>query len=323
MGIEGDVSVDTRPRGASIGPARQRLVFRAVSDFLMRFAARVNQRHSRDLVRAMLWLAFNQASRGTPSLECLTRNPRPVSMRAVSRSMDIPYETTRRKLLELEAEGHCRRTPDGGMVLAADDLTSPERRAAAAADCQAVRDLIGGLRGIGFDPAPYGSVAWPGAGANSPEQVSDLELVAAMVMEDFILRACESGAAIHGSLLNGLVFLTLLTLNAAPITFDSEQAWRYAGADTPPPDELRRPVPLSQIAKAVCLPTETVRRRMVAFLAADWAEHRPDGYRLKMERMQAPEVLASGAAISQLFVQMTTSLVQIGFELPPGPGQSG
>ncbi len=311
--------MDIRPRGAVIGPARQRLVFRAVSDFLMRFAGRVNQRHSRDVVRAMLWLAFNQASRGTPSFASLTRPSRPVSIRAISRSMDIPYETTRRKLLELEAEGLCRRTADNSMVLATGYLTSPERRTHASEDCGLVRDLVGRLRAIDFDPVPYGAGSPPDS--RGPED--QLELVAVMIMEDFILRACEAGVGVHGSLLNSLVFLTVLTLNAAPITFDLENAWRYAGADTPPPEQMRRPVPLSSIAQAISLPSETVRRRLVDFQAKGWVEHRPDGYLLNLDRLQAPEVLASGAAISLLFVQMATALVQIGFELPGGPGQSG
>jgi DNA-binding Lrp family transcriptional regulator len=64
-----------------------------------------------------------------------------------------------------------------------------------------------------------------------------------------------------------LILTMVLEANIALVNQDPVLQRRYARADDPPPDELRRPVSVSAVAASLRLPYETVRRRVVKLAA--------------------------------------------------------
>jgi len=73
-----------------------------------------------------------------------------------------------------------------------------------------------------------------------------------------IFAASRGGGDIVGS----LILSVIVEANIAPINQDPELSRRYATLDSPPPDELRRPVSINAVAASLRLPYETVRRRV-------------------------------------------------------------
>ncbi|MDB5417842.1 MAG: hypothetical protein JWP50_1261 [Phenylobacterium sp.] len=65
-----------------------------------------------------------------------------------------------------------------------------------------------------------------------------------------------------GDIMGPLILSVIVEANVAPINQDPELSHRYATLDSPPPDELRRPVSINAVAASLRLPYETVRRRI-------------------------------------------------------------
>jgi hypothetical protein len=288
--------------------AVQRLIFRCVCDFLLDEAGAMAARHDGDFIRGVAWLALLQAGAGREAAE------RGVSIRALSRSLSLPFETTRRKLGDLEAAGFCRRLESGQYIPLAQN---PGTTAAEVArTCQAFHDVMERLRRTGVDPAQF--LAAPAI--PSPDQAA-ARAATRQLIEGFVLRTLEAGVAPHGSIIDAILFAALVTANADRITNDPVLARRYAGADTPPPDELRRPVRPREIAERLHMPYELIRRRLLVFLGKGWCVRRDSGYLASIARMQEPALLGTALAISQRFAQLTQAIAQAGLDLnvPAGP----
>jgi len=61
---------------------------------------------------------------------------------------------------------------------------------------------------------------------------------------------------------DGLLLTAISQANVTQITRSRELQMRYATLDTPPPDEIRRPVSINAVAASLHMPFETVRRRV-------------------------------------------------------------
>lgn len=286
----------------------QRVIFRCVSRFLIDESAKLIAAHDRDFVRAMIFLAVRQASRAG-------QEPRSISVRAIAQSLLLPYETTRRKILELEERGYVVRVSAQGVAASASAMDSPEVRAAGHATAQAVAATIGELKGLGLDLGP----ASPPAVAADP---SRLDLEVGQLTEDFILRVLEAGVEVHGSMLDGLVYTAMTIANADPITRDPELAWRYSGADTPPPDTVRRPVTIAELSQWLSIPRETMRRRVSRMLDLQRCESVRGGYLSSMTFMQSEGVLGAGVMINQRFLQLIQGLRNAGLDVESIPAKT-
>lgn len=285
-----------------------RLVFRCVSRFLIDEAAKLIAVHDRDFVRAMIFLAVRQASR-------TGQETRSVSVRAIAQSLSLPYETTRRKILELEERGFILRVSAQGVAAAPQVMDSPQVREAGHATALAVIATLAELRRLGVDlvasaPSP--------PNAAHPSDPSRLDLEAGQLTEDFILRVLEAGVAPHGSMLDGLVYTAMMLANADPINRDPELAWRYPSADTPPPDTARRPVTIAELSQWLSIPRETMRRRVTRMLELGRCESVRGGYLSSMVFMQSPSMLNAGVTINQRFGQLIQGLRQAGWDLEGG-----
>lgn len=280
--------------------------------FLLDEAGRLIRRHDGDFIRGAIYLAIAQATRpaGTtayPTERCVVRG---VSVRAIAQSLGLAYETTRRKAAELEALGLCHRVGDGLVANPAAFQGDAYRQ-----DCDLTRlgldRLFSELRAIGFDLGVLDGVSARMGGLRVPADPTE---AAAALVGDFLLRVLEGGAEPHGSMIDALVAVAMMISNAELLTLDPELAWKYAGAETPPPDELRRPVPLTQLAGRLGLVHETVRRRVKRFVALGWATRGRGGYLFSMARQQDPEIMRTGLVVSQRFLQLLQALRSLGID---------
>jgi hypothetical protein len=277
--------------------ALQRLIFRCAADYLLDEAGVLAGRHEGDFVRAIAWLAMLQVGEG---------DGRPISIRALSRSLSLPFETTRRKVRELEAAGYCRMVE--GHRPAATRPDADAARAEAVRCLQGYRRLTATLGRLGLGPEVFLGAPPP---APAVDQVA-AEQAAHRLIQGFLLRVLDAGSGPHGSMVNALIFVALMSANAALITNDPLLARRYAGADTPPPDSLRPPAKPRQIADRLNIPYEIVRRRLVEFVERGWVDKVPGGYRSRIDRIQHPDILAGGLAISQRFAQLVQQVAATG-----------
>ena len=66
---------------------------------------------------------------------------------------------------------------------------------------------------------------------------------------------------------DAVIIATLVQCNAGSVTGEAALRRRYAGFDTPPPEELRRAISVNALAASLGLPFETVRRRTKQLIA--------------------------------------------------------
>ncbi len=291
----------------------QRLIFRCAMDFLLDEAGRIIRRHDGDFIRGAVFLAIAQATRA-PAGTGADEPVRVISVRALAQSMSLAYETTRRKVAELEARGLCLRAGNG-LTASPAAFEGETYRQACEETWQGLKRLIGELRAIGFDFSLVGAVSAQAGRGQTPD---DLAQASAALVGDFTLRVLEGGAGPHGSILDAVLATAMMIANAELLTHDPELAWKYAGAETPPPDALRRPVSIAQMAARLGLSHETVRRRVKRFVELGWARRETGGYLFSMARQQDPAVIQTGLVVSQRFLQLLQALRQIGVDLEAG-----
>lgn len=75
---------------------------------------------------------------------------RPISVLALSASLGLPFETTRRHVNKLMAAGVCKRVR-GGVIIPAEALDNPRSVAAGEANLTYVLQFVRGLRRLGLD----------------------------------------------------------------------------------------------------------------------------------------------------------------------------
>ena len=292
--------------------AQQRLLVRCLFEYVLDEAGRLARARDGDLVRGVVHIAIVQATRAPDSAE--PDGPgaplRGVSVRAIGQSLGLPYETTRRKVVELEHADLCRRVSASGVV-AAPTVRDQAWLDACDASWRSLRVAIVGLTAVGFDYQMLDGVS----AQSSPPRGLPLAEAAASLSQAFLLRVLESAVAPHGSIIDAAIITAMLTANADSMARDPEMARKYAGASTPPPDSLRRPATITEIAARLGMTRETVRRRVNRYIKLGWAVRVTGGYLFSMERQQEPEVLQTGLASAHRFLQLLQSVRQMGVDL--------
>ena len=151
-----NVSVEAQTRG--------RLLGRLLIDNYLRQSDILLGLHQGDILKSFIFAAILSANVKhvtddvTVSLNYAALNQRlpfkerkPVSINAISTSLGIPYETTRRYVLKLMEEGSCVRVSSRGVVIpseAIDRLFKLDDYKQAATN---LRRLLSGLRKAGYD----------------------------------------------------------------------------------------------------------------------------------------------------------------------------
>lgn len=224
-------------------------------------------------LEAVLLMAINQAN-----IAPLTRDPaarsrygalenaapdaerRPVSVRAVAASMRLPYETARRNIRRLEAQGACV-SSEAGVVAPTAFMTSPAYLAAAQTGHERLHLLYRLLTARRLlEPLPA---------ANYHEQEPPIR-GAVRLMSDYLLRTAEAVGARTGDLTATLVLLPLLAA--------------AAGAE----GGAAAPLSAGALARRAQLPAETVRRHVLALVEAGVCVSGPGGVGLAEGTFASP-----------------------------------
>jgi hypothetical protein len=108
------------------GPAPLRAVARVSAEYLLRLIATANAQLD-DLGSAVVWLeVLRSTHEHLPDAAGVDRvQRRPVRVTAVARRLGMPFETVRRRVVDLAARGLCE-TTDRGVVLSPDTADSAE-----------------------------------------------------------------------------------------------------------------------------------------------------------------------------------------------------
>lgn|GEM_PF-5278777 len=244
---------------------------------------RASYGYGRDFARSSPWRLdqLDQAILLTIFLSCLTRSTikahsarradarRAISVSALSRSLDLPYETARRRCKALCANGLCRQDASGisisrrarrlasdrgFLAITYDNTQSLYRRLIEAGGLQApTGDFIGG--------APCAQAVAKGAA-------------------EYVLRLVEAIVAEFGDVLDGLIWLEVLGSSHEHLPY-------FVGLDV----SQSRPVRLATISKRVAAPAETVRRRVAALAARGLFQMQEGGVRLSADTAARPDIL--------------------------------
>jgi hypothetical protein len=229
-------------------------------------------RMDRDFLDALIVLAIIQANVGPlsrdPGLQLAyaaydTPPPdavrRPVSISAVAHSLRLPYETVRRRVLRLAGAGTCE-VSDQGVIVPASALNSPEHFAAMLVVWEQIRKLYCRLRDLGLldDIAKLEVDGQPGA---APPLRA-----AARIASDYMLRVVEMMSRELGGPVAGIIWFAVLRGNTERMP-DSLTGEAGVSAEDFVADDQRRPVRMSELARGLRAPHETIRRYAAELIA--------------------------------------------------------
>lgn len=96
----------------------------------------------------------------------------------------------------------------------------------------------------------------------------DLSRIVSRISSTYFMRTLRLIADFHdGEVITALIFQAIVTANTAHLD-QADEGQRYAGIDSPPPDDLRRPVSILALSQGLGLPFETTRRHVNRMLAS-------------------------------------------------------
>ncbi len=219
--------------------------------------------------------------------------PGAISISALAAALQRPFETVRKHVHTLAADGWCALTSRGLTVLDA-ALDRPATR-------RMIDDIHDRLVGVIVDLQDL-DYAMPEARAPAIDHPRLNKLAV-----EFYLKACETAIVEHGGWLPAYIFLAVMMANARPLTFDRTLAGRFAGLDTPPPESERTPVDMGHLALALHLPYSTVRRHVAAQIRMGRIVRRDGGLMVPVSQLQVQSSLLTSG---QLNVRLNQLLVQ-------------
>lgn len=228
---------------------------------------------------------------------------RPVSLNALASSLAQPYETVRRRVGGLAAQGIVELGP-GGAVVPSAVLTSPEYLQAGVQAYERVRRFYYELA----DLALLGEL--PPRNAGLAPGGFPLRAMARLT-SDYVLRVVEAIILPMGDLVDGLIFLEAFRSNVEHLPLEP---WGPEGLDAQAMvgDDLRRPVTASRLAERLGLPGETVRRHVRRLETLGALERRPGGFIAPAAALGRPElqqaIVGNVANLQRLFA----GLAQLG-----------
>lgn len=216
----------------------------------------------------------------------------PISVNALASSLQIPFETVRRRVKGLVAEGMCRMVR-GGVIVPSEVLRQP-------------RYYADGFRGFQRLQAFYYQLSDLGLLRDLPAPTADLGGVfpvraAARLVGAYMLRVVEDLAKV-GDLLEALILLEIFRHNVA--------AWPADLAHGGPvPDDRRAPMPVQALALRLGSPYETVRRRVARLLETGYCARAKGGLIVPSEALARPmlrgALVDNAANLHRLFAALS------------------
>ncbi|MDB5471373.1 MAG: hypothetical protein JWR84_2933 [Caulobacter sp.] len=255
---------------------KHRAVARAFGEMVLQWIQAIARPFDGEFEPAVLLVAIQQAN--CPA--GWDGPPRPISTTAVSQSLGVSRETTRRHVITLEAKGLIERVADG-LVAPSRLEEGPAALAARQELYEIVERFVGHLRAANIDFAQEDGPDLPPPGPE-PGPV-ELAVLVGRTYDRFILRWVESAIRdFDGDLRLMLVHTAVLLANERPVLQDARLNAFYGGF-TPPPEALRRPISINALAAMTAMPRETTRRFVAKLEARGYVDRKPTGILAHME----------------------------------------
>ena len=314
------------PGVSSPGGPPQRLVTRLVLEFLITLTTAASKAHDGDFKAMIVFMAIQHAN-----VEYLESDPkraadyldgypsddlrRPITAHALSQSVSLPPETCRRYVQRLTAQGYCRQIGGRGLIVPSEVMTREPFATSIDATYDGFIALLKGLNGVGFDVlAAAGGRAGGGSGLVRPPPAS-MKYALSSVMTGYVMRVILDGVGIHGKdFVRGLIFITVMAMNVEAITHDPGAAWRFADAQTPPPDSMREPVTVRAVSERTGVAYETVRQHLIRMVDLGRASRSGGGFVIPVSVAQDPINLQSGLRIYTWLMRAVVQLERLGFD---------
>jgi hypothetical protein len=236
------------------------------------------------------------------------RRSRAISINSLAASLSRPFETVRRHVNGLIAQDLVTRIA-GGVVTLSAGLQRPEMVELATMAHDAFVRLVEDLQSFDLPmPAPRASVSYtPAVGVGAAA--------------DIMLAVADNNRGLHQEWMNLVLYSTILCANTRGFTYDPILARRYADQSRVPPDSLRRPLRVSVLARALCLPYATVQRRVERLVADGRVVKTRGGLLVSEEWLNLPSSVAVSTASYQNIRRILAATTVAGFPIAD-PGQA-
>lgn len=263
-------------------------------------------RRDRDFYDALILLAVTQANVGAlmrdrdsqlafASLDAPPPDElrRPVSMQAIAHSLRLPYETVRRRLLRLARSGVCEIGSEG-VIVPAREVATPEHMAALVAIWRQIQQLYCRLRDLGLLDALVPPEMREGRSA----EIEPLR-AAIRLASDYMLRVVDNITSRFDGLIAGLIWFAVMSANREHL-------------DALDNDSEPRPATVTEIARRLAAPPETVRRYANGLIDAGLCQRQRRGLIVPPEVLNRPDALLLMQSNFTDLHRMFTGFAQLG-----------
>lgn len=223
-----------------------------------------------------------------------------ISISAVARSLERPFETVRRHVNALISDGICEPSPHGVVVRAATWDLPPF--------VALTRLLHDRFIGMIADMAASG-IALPSGRAGCTHDAN--AIIAASI--DIVLAPFEYVGSQYRSWLEMMVVCAVVTGSVRAVTYDPVLTRLYAEADTTPPDNMREPVAVAAVARALRMQYTTVRREVQAAVASGTLARASGGVRATEAYLSDSTISRGGLLVAGRTGQVLQRLAALGF----------
>ena len=182
---------------------------------------------------------------------------RPVGIRALSASLNAPYETTRRHVGALIRAGLCERRDSGAAAIASTAFATDAVAVMRNGIWAHYKEMLSELDAVGVEFPRARTITGGEAAHNARHSVQ------AGIASSLLLRLLEVHLPVFGGDIAAIaVWIALNCESVGLITQNKVLSWKYAALDAPVPDELRRSASVLAVSRMVDMPFETVRRHL-------------------------------------------------------------
>lgn len=179
---------------------------------------------------------------------------RPISMNGLANSLDLPFETVRRRIKALAQQGTCVLVEGGGVIVPTAVLGRPEYAADAFRGFERIRTFYYQLYDLGL------LTGLPQPSVRLSANVFPIRAVARLA-GTYVLRVVEALGRV-GDLIDGLIVLEIFRSNIEHLP-----PVPGPGPGGLVDDAQRRPIAVTALAARIGVPQETVRRHVADLMA--------------------------------------------------------
>jgi hypothetical protein len=230
---------------------------------------------------------------------------RPISVNAIANSLNLPFETVRRRVRRMIAIGLCDVTPEG-LLLVDRVYASPEHRGELETVYELMRNLYIRLQAadcIALLGTPPSADCYPTSAAPPVRIVWRASC-------EYFLRMMELISP-SSSLTQAFILMAIVRANTAGFS-DALRGGDTTEVESFVPDTIRRPVRMSELAVQLGLPHETTRRNLIPLLADGRVRRVGHGYIVPAEVLAQPRMAEVWTANFRNFGRMLGDLAHTG-----------